>query len=135
MPNNLAAHMEERGCQPALYMTAWLLTIFASAFPLAFASRVMDVLLTDSYSEPMMKVSDFTRQIVCRHVSGGQLYMKDRGCTRQRRRLGQQPSDLLLHIRVFWRASRALCKTGQGWYDSMIRGLHLTGGVGPDKGV
>ena len=56
MPPKLAAHLEERGCLPVLYMSAWLLTVFASAFPLSFASRVMDVLLTDSYSEPMMKV-------------------------------------------------------------------------------
>jgi Rab-GTPase-TBC domain len=56
MPPKLAAHLEERGCLPVLYMSSWLLTVFASAFPLSFASRVMDVLLTDSYSEPMMKV-------------------------------------------------------------------------------
>ncbi len=63
MPPRLAAHMEERGCLPVLYMSAWLLTVFASAFPLSFASRVMDVLLTDSYSEPMMKVWGQTEQI------------------------------------------------------------------------
>jgi Rab-GTPase-TBC domain len=56
MPPRLAAHLEERGCLPVLYMSSWLLTVFASAFPLSFASRVMDVLLTDSYSEPMMRV-------------------------------------------------------------------------------
>jgi Rab-GTPase-TBC domain len=56
MPPKLAAHLEERGCLPVLYMSSWLLTVFASAFPLSFASRVMDVLLTDSYSEPMMRV-------------------------------------------------------------------------------
>jgi Rab-GTPase-TBC domain len=56
MSPKLAAHLEERGCLPVLYMSSWLLTVFASAFPLSFASRVMDVLLTDSYSEPMMKV-------------------------------------------------------------------------------
>ena len=56
MPQQLALHMEERCCLPVLYMSAWLLTGFASSFPLPFASRVMDVLLTDSYSEPTMKV-------------------------------------------------------------------------------
>lgn len=56
MPPKLASHLEERGCLPVLYMSSWLLTVFASAFPLSFASRVMDVLLTDSYSEPMMRV-------------------------------------------------------------------------------
>lgn len=56
MPPKLSAHLEECGCLSVLYMSSWLLTVFASAFPLSFASRVMDVLLTDSYSEPMMKV-------------------------------------------------------------------------------
>ena len=56
MPAALALHMEERCCLPVLYMSAWLLTGFASSFPLLFASRVMDVLLTDSYREPVMKV-------------------------------------------------------------------------------
>ena len=70
LPPKLAAHMEESGCLPVLYMSAWLLTVFASAFPLAFASRVMDVLLTDSYSEPMMKVGSHPQQ--CCHVGSVQ---------------------------------------------------------------
>ncbi len=68
MPPKLAAHLEERGCLPVLYMSAWLLTVFASAFPLSFASRVMDVLLTDSYNEPMMKVGCGAGQMIaCTH--------------------------------------------------------------------
>ena len=39
-----------------LYSSAWLLTAFASDFPLFFAARVMDVILADCYIEPMMKV-------------------------------------------------------------------------------
>lgn len=74
MPQQLALHMEERCCLPVLYMSAWLLTGFASSFPLPFASRVMDVLLTDSYSEPTMKVglSDCSGQAPhqkCLHAS------------------------------------------------------------------
>lgn len=56
MPAQLARHLEERCCLPVLYMSAWLLTGFASSFPLPFAARVMDVLLTDSCSEATMKV-------------------------------------------------------------------------------
>ena len=55
MPAKLAGHMEEHGCLPVLYLSAWLLTAYASAFPLTFAARVVDVMLTDSYAEPMMK--------------------------------------------------------------------------------
>ena len=59
MPAKLAGHMEEHGCLPVLYLSAWLLTAYASAFPLTFAARVVDVMLTDSYAEPMMKVCRF----------------------------------------------------------------------------
>ena len=40
---------------PVLYASSWLLTAFAADFPLFFSSRVMDVVLTDRYLEPMMK--------------------------------------------------------------------------------
>lgn len=57
--------MEEMGCLPVLYLSAWLLTSFASAFPLVFAARIVDVLLTDSFAEPMMKVwLNLQRQII-----------------------------------------------------------------------
>ena len=62
MPAKLASHMEEHGCLPVLYLSAWLLTAYASAFPLTFAARVVDVMLTDSYAEPMMKA-----RVVCGH--------------------------------------------------------------------
>jgi len=62
MPAKLAGHMEEHGCLPVLYLSAWLLTAYASAFPLTFAARVVDVMLTDSYAEPMMKA-----RVLCRH--------------------------------------------------------------------
>ena len=58
MPARLAGHMEEHGCLPVLYLSAWLLTAYASAFPLTFAARVVDVMLTDSYAEPMMKARE-----------------------------------------------------------------------------
>ena len=56
MPKGLAQHMEAQGALPVLYASSWLLTAFASDFPLFFASRVMDVILADCYLEPMMKV-------------------------------------------------------------------------------
>lgn len=56
LPRGLAQHMELQGALPVLYASSWLLTAFASDFPLFFASRVMDVILADCYLEPMMKV-------------------------------------------------------------------------------
>lgn len=57
MPGRLRLHMEQQGALPVLYASAWLLTAFASDFPLFFAARVMDVILADCYIEPMMKVA------------------------------------------------------------------------------
>ena len=41
---------------PVLYASSWLLTAFASDFPIFFASRVMDIILTDRYVVAIMKV-------------------------------------------------------------------------------
>ena len=48
--------MEAQGALPVLFLSGWLLTSFASDFPLGFASRVMDVVLADSFPHGMMKV-------------------------------------------------------------------------------
>ena len=56
MPARLRVHMEQQGALPVLYASSWLLTAYASDFPLFFAARVMDVILADCYIEPMMKV-------------------------------------------------------------------------------
>ena len=39
-----------------LYASSWLLTAFASDFPIFFSSRVMDIILTDRYVVAIMKV-------------------------------------------------------------------------------
>lgn len=39
-----------------LYASSWLLTGFASDFPIFFSSRVMDIILTDRYVVAIMKV-------------------------------------------------------------------------------
>lgn len=57
IPKELEAHMEENMILPVLYASSWLLTCFASEFPIKFAARVMDVVITDSYDTPMMKVA------------------------------------------------------------------------------
>ena len=56
LPSRLGDHMEHHGVSPVLYVSAWLLTSFASDYPLHVASRVMDVVLADSVQEGMMKV-------------------------------------------------------------------------------
>ena len=55
MPQRLARHLEAHCAIPVLYASSWLLTAFAADFPIFFASRIMDVVLTDRYLEPIMK--------------------------------------------------------------------------------
>jgi len=57
MPPRLAAHLECHAVLPVLYASGWLLTCFAADFPLSFASRVMDLVMTDCYAAPLMKVA------------------------------------------------------------------------------
>ena len=51
---------------PVLYASSWLLTAFASDFPIFFASRVMDIILTDRYVVAIMKVC--CQQGPCMHI-------------------------------------------------------------------
>ena len=48
--------MQDHLAIPVLYASSWLLTAFASDFPIFFASRVMDIILTDRYVVAIMKV-------------------------------------------------------------------------------
>ncbi len=57
LPPRLAAHLESHAVLPVLYASSWLLTCFAADFPLHFAGRVMDVLLTGhQVASPVLKV-------------------------------------------------------------------------------
>lgn len=56
LPSRLCDHLEGHAALPVLYASSWLLTCFAADFPLSFAARVMDLVLTDCYAAPMMKV-------------------------------------------------------------------------------
>jgi hypothetical protein len=56
-PPDLCSHLESHGVLPVLYASSWLLTCFAADFPLHFAARVMDLIITDSYGvSAMLKV-------------------------------------------------------------------------------
>ena len=57
IPPHLSAHLEANSCLAVLYASSWFLTCFAAEFPLHFAARVMDLVVTDSYSAPLMKVA------------------------------------------------------------------------------
>ncbi|GAB4817785.1 hypothetical protein N2152v2_004831 [Parachlorella kessleri] len=57
LPDQLATHLESHAVLPVLYASSWFLTCFASDFPIQFAARVLDVVLTDCYAAPMMKVA------------------------------------------------------------------------------
>lgn len=56
-PPQLTRHMEQYAALPVLYASSWFLTCFAAEFPLHFAARVMDLVITDFYSAPLMKVA------------------------------------------------------------------------------
>jgi hypothetical protein len=57
IPPELEEQLETHMVLPVLYASSWLLTCFASEFPIKFAARVMDVIITNSYHLPIMKVS------------------------------------------------------------------------------
>ena len=58
LPPRLAAHLEAHAALPVLYASSWLLTCFAADFPLHFAGRVMDVLMTGKHVvSPILKVA------------------------------------------------------------------------------
>uniref|UniRef100_A0A1D1ZTZ1 Rab-GAP TBC domain-containing protein n=1 Tax=Auxenochlorella protothecoides TaxID=3075 RepID=A0A1D1ZTZ1_AUXPR len=57
LPPRLAAHLEAHSVLPVLYASSWFLTCFASDFPLPFAARIMDLVVTDCYAAPIMKVA------------------------------------------------------------------------------
>ncbi|KAL4430666.1 hypothetical protein ABPG75_005922 [Micractinium tetrahymenae] len=59
LPPRLGAHLEAHAVLPVLYASSWLLTCFAADFPLHFAGRVMDVLLTQGHqvASPVLKVA------------------------------------------------------------------------------
>ena len=65
LPPRLAAHLENNSVLPVLYASSWLLTAFSADFPLFWSSRVMDVILTDCYIEPMMKAGHCQGPVVC----------------------------------------------------------------------
>jgi hypothetical protein len=66
LPPRLSAHLEAHAALPVLYASSWLLTCFAADFPLHFAARVVDVLMTgQAAASPMLKVG------VQRHGTGG----------------------------------------------------------------
>ena len=59
-------HLQNHLAIPVLYASSWLLTAFASDFPIFFSSRVMDIILTDRYVVAIMKVcSVLTGSLPC----------------------------------------------------------------------
>ncbi|GLI65592.1 hypothetical protein VaNZ11_009167 [Volvox africanus] len=53
----LAAHLSEFGLPPVLYVSQWLMTLFATPFPPAFCARVIDVLLQDGHDRLLLRCS------------------------------------------------------------------------------
>lgn len=77
LPPRLAAHLEAHAALPVLYASSWLLTCFAADFPLHFAARVMDVLMTGhAAASPMLKV---LCACVCMHVRLSRVWVPSAG--------------------------------------------------------
>ena len=57
LPSRLEAHLEAHAVLPVLYAPSWLLTCYASDFPIPVAARVLDLVITDCWAAPMMKAS------------------------------------------------------------------------------
>ncbi|GLC50154.1 hypothetical protein PLESTB_000348300 [Pleodorina starrii] len=54
---DLAAHLSEFGLPPVLYVSQWLMTLFATPFPPAFCARVIDILLQDGHDRLLLRCS------------------------------------------------------------------------------
>jgi len=52
----LSEHLSKLNMDPSLYATPWLLTLFASSFPLGFVARVFDLLFYDG-SDAILKIA------------------------------------------------------------------------------
>lgn len=57
IPPRLSAHLENHAALPVLYASSWFLTCFSAEFSMHFAARVMDLVVTDCYAAPFMKVA------------------------------------------------------------------------------
>jgi len=57
MPPRLSTHLENHAALPVLYASSWFLTSFSAEFPMHFAARVMDLVVTDCYAAPFLKVA------------------------------------------------------------------------------
>ncbi|PNW80386.1 hypothetical protein CHLRE_07g315350v5 [Chlamydomonas reinhardtii] len=53
----LGAHLSEFGLPPVLYVSQWLMTVFATPFPPPFCARVIDVLLQDGNDRLLLRCS------------------------------------------------------------------------------
>lgn len=56
---DLHAHFVTQSFAPSLYASAWFLTLFATAFPVSMATRVMDLFIAEVCSPP--KVASLSR--------------------------------------------------------------------------
>jgi hypothetical protein len=57
MPPRLSTHLENHAALPVLYASSWFLTCYSADFSMHLAARVMDLVVTDHYAAPFMKVA------------------------------------------------------------------------------
>ncbi|MEW5300973.1 MAG: hypothetical protein WDW38_005115 [Sanguina aurantia] len=57
MPTSLNRHLEACGVVPVYYASGWLMTAFSCDFPISFAARIMDAMMTDKCDFALLKVA------------------------------------------------------------------------------
>ena len=53
----LSTHMETNGALPVVYASPWMLTLFASEFPINFAGRLVDIMLAERSYAPVLRAA------------------------------------------------------------------------------
>lgn len=56
MPS-LKAHLDDAGAMPVLYASQWFLSVFSCPFPVSFACRIVDIMLTTNSDLILLRVS------------------------------------------------------------------------------
>jgi Rab-GTPase-TBC domain len=57
VPVELKDHLFAYGVPPSLFLPPWLLTVFSADFPVAFAARLIDIILVEGWQRILISTS------------------------------------------------------------------------------
>lgn len=57
IPLDLRQHLSRCGVPPSMFLPPWLLTVFSADFPLSFAARLIDIMLSDGWQRILINTS------------------------------------------------------------------------------